>query len=245
MQISNGPINLNLVVDGDADAPPVLFLHGITMSTATWEFVVPSLAERYRLWRLDFRGHGDSDRAPDSYTPAGYVSDAVAAIESGVGQPCVVVGHSLGGLVAAALAQQRPDLVRAVLLEDPALFDTGTGSENAAEALEGNALLDLFRLIYEAIPEVQEAGIAEAELAGMLAAGPSASGPRPKSSTTPTPSTVGLGVSCDSTSRSSNRLFPRQRSMHPCLRPAGSTLLCRSRRRGWHWPVTPRLPTRC
>ena len=39
---------------------------------------MPQLAERFRVLRLDFRGHGDSDRAPGEYSPAGYVSDAVA-----------------------------------------------------------------------------------------------------------------------------------------------------------------------
>lgn len=178
MRISNGSIELNLTVDGPDDAPPVLMLHGITMSTATWDCVMPALSDAYRVYRLDFRGHGDSDRAPGAYTMGAYVTDAIAAVEDGVGRPCVVVGHSLGGVTAAGLAQQRPELVRAVLLEDPAIFaPPAEPTAGAADALEGNALLEVFTLMHDAIPQLQAAGISVADLAAMLAAGPSPSGP--------------------------------------------------------------------
>lgn len=178
VRITNGPIELNLAIDGPDDAPPVLLLHGITMSTATWDFLVPELRGQ-RVFRLDFRGHGDSDRADGTYTFGSYVTDAVAAIEQGVGQPCVVVGHSLGGVTAAGLAQQRPDLVKALVLEDPAIFPppADPGAATAADAMEGNALLALFTMMYEAIPQVQAAGMAVDDLAAVLAAGPSTSGP--------------------------------------------------------------------
>lgn len=180
MRISNDSIELNLVVDGPRDASPVLMLHGITMSAATWDFVIPTLSEDYRVFRLDFRGHGDSDRAPGHYGMGSYVADAVAAVEQGVGAPCVVVGHSLGGVTAAALAQQRPDLVRAVLLEDPAIFGADVVDSDAAtpsDALADNSLLDVFRLIYTSTPKLQEAGVSTDDLAVLLAASPSPSGP--------------------------------------------------------------------
>ena len=45
-------------------APPILVLHGITQSTATWGWLVPHLADTHRVVRLDFRGHGRSGRTP-------------------------------------------------------------------------------------------------------------------------------------------------------------------------------------
>ena len=97
MQIRNGDIDLHVARDGDPLLPPILLLHGITSFGGTWDWIVPTLVERFHVLRLDFRGHGRSDRAPGEYGSAGYVSDAVAALEQAAGQPCVVMGHSLGG----------------------------------------------------------------------------------------------------------------------------------------------------
>ena len=71
VKIRNGSIELHVTEDGDPSAPPILLLHGITSFGGTWEWIVPSLAERFRVLRLDFRGHGASDRAPEAYSPAG------------------------------------------------------------------------------------------------------------------------------------------------------------------------------
>src|SRR5204863_3091145 len=117
MEITSSDPTLHVTEDGPGQGPPVVLLHGITSSGATWDWLVPQLADRYRLLRLDFRGHGRSGRQEAPYDYAGYVADAVAVCEQAAGQPAVVIGHSLGGGAAAALAQQRPDLVRAVVLE--------------------------------------------------------------------------------------------------------------------------------
>ena len=184
MKISNESIELHVAEDGDPMAPPMLLLHGITSFGGTWEWIVPLLAERFRVLRLDFRGHGGSDRASGKYTPAGYVSDAVAAIEQAAGRPCVVMGHSLGGATAAVLAQQHPDLVVAAVMEDPPLGfagNPGPGDEADEAAAgepvpEGNSLLASFRLIRESAPRLQASGITADVLSGILAAAPTASG---------------------------------------------------------------------
>lgn len=181
MQVRNGSIELHVAEDGDPSAPPILLLHGITSFGGTWEWLVPALAERFRVLRLDFRGHGSSDRTPDEYTPDGYVGDAVAAIEQAAGGRCVVIGHSLGGATAAALVQQHPDLVVAAVMEDPPLGLAGTppagdGGGDGNSALEGNSLLDSFRLMRESVPRLQESGIALDALVDVLAAAPSATG---------------------------------------------------------------------
>jgi esterase len=166
MDISNGGLTLYAAADGREQDPPVVLLHGITSSGGTWNWLVPLLADRYRVLRLDFRGHGRSARANGQYDYPGYVSDAVAVCEQAAGQPAVVVGHSLGGGAAAALAQQRPDLVRAVVLEDPAL----AGSTEIGD----NSLLDGFKLMRELIPQVQESGMPVDDLVAAIADLPSA-----------------------------------------------------------------------
>ena len=169
MEIRNGDLTLHLATDGPEDAPPILLLHGITSCWRTWDWLVPHLADRYRVLRLDFRGHGRSDRAAGEYHVAGYVSDAAAAVDA-AGGPSIVLGHSLGGVTTAGLTQHHPDLVRAALMEDPPI-------PAAARTLEGNSLLDGFRLMRQSIPMMQEQKVPEDVLAGILANAPSATGP--------------------------------------------------------------------
>jgi pimeloyl-ACP methyl ester carboxylesterase len=178
MRIRNGSIELHVSEDGDPSAPPILLLHGITSFGGTWDWIVPTLVERFRVLRLDFRGHGASDRVPGEYTPQGYLSDAVAAIEQAAGRPCVVMGHSLGGATAAGLVQRHPDLVVAAVMEDPPLGLPGSAHGDAADGdlLEGNSLLESFRLIRESAPQLQASGITVEMLSGVLAAAPTASG---------------------------------------------------------------------
>jgi pimeloyl-ACP methyl ester carboxylesterase len=173
VRIASGDLSVHVADDGDPLAAPVLLLHGITGSRSTWNWLVPELAERFRVLRLDFRGHGRSDRAPGRYHADGYVADAIAALEQVAGRPCVVVGHSLGGATAAALAQRRPDLLEGVVLEDPPLGPTTAGEPLS---LEGNALLDGFRFLREAIPELQQSEMTLDALRDVIAATPHTSG---------------------------------------------------------------------
>jgi pimeloyl-ACP methyl ester carboxylesterase len=171
MEIRNGDVTLYLEVDGDDDAPPVLLLHGITQSVETWGWFVPALVSHHRVLRLDFRGHGRSARTPGAYGMPGYVSDAVAVLEQVAGRPCVLIGHSLGGATASGVAQTRPDLVRAAVLEDAPL---AAPSERVVD--EDNSLLQGFRLMRDAIPRLQAGGIPRAKLLEVLARSSSSSG---------------------------------------------------------------------
>ena len=118
--ITNGTVKLALSVHGPNRAPNVLCLHGISNSRDTWYETVDRLRDRFRVWTLDFRGHGHSDRA-QRYLVEDYTSDAQAVLDQ-IGRPTIVVGHSLGGIVAVRLAQYPNQNVRAVLLEDPPMY---------------------------------------------------------------------------------------------------------------------------
>ena len=115
--LNNGDIKLAASIHGSASGEPVLFLHGLSMSRDTWNEIATRLGDRYQAWTLDFRGHGHSARA-SSYKIADYIADAQAALAA-IGRRTVVVGHSLGAVVAGALAQGPHPNVRAVLMEDP------------------------------------------------------------------------------------------------------------------------------
>ncbi|MGA4845716.1 alpha/beta fold hydrolase [Streptomyces sp. G5(2025)] len=103
------------------DALALVLLHGLTGPSDWWEPVVPVLARAHRVVRLDLAGHGGSARPSGSGggVPVHVRRVAAALDELGV-RRAIVAGHSTGGLVGTALAEQRPDLVGAL-----ALFDTG------------------------------------------------------------------------------------------------------------------------
>ncbi len=107
--------------DGPPAAPAVVLIHGLGSSTAAWDAITPALARSYRVIRVDLLGHGRSAKpAGDAYSipnQARLVGDVLTSL--GVTH-AVVVGHSTGGYVATALAEQHPSLVTAL-----GLIDTG------------------------------------------------------------------------------------------------------------------------
>lgn len=96
--------------------PGVLLLHGLAGTAREWEETAAWLTETHRVVGLDQRGHGRSERQPADVTPAAFVADALAAIESLGLAPTIVVGQSLGGLIAFLAASERPDLVSALIV---------------------------------------------------------------------------------------------------------------------------------
>ncbi len=90
-------------VRGSDSAPAVVLIHGITESRRSWGPVADRLAESARVLAVDLRGHGESPEG-DSYDPISYASDVVETMASvGMTKP-LVIGHSLGGVVASAVA---------------------------------------------------------------------------------------------------------------------------------------------
>lgn len=100
--------------------PALVLLHGLTDDGLCWLRVAQALRHDFDLVMIDARGHGQSDTPASGYTARHHASDAAAVIRAmGLG-PCIVMGHSMGGAEAGELAAEYPELVRAVILEDPA-----------------------------------------------------------------------------------------------------------------------------
>jgi pimeloyl-ACP methyl ester carboxylesterase len=103
--------------EGSGDA--VLLIHGWCCDGSDWAWLVSDLSRDHRCVMIDNRGHGRSSPAAGGYTPRLFAADAARAIEMlDLGRP-VVIGHSMGTVIASALAVERPDLVRALVLVDP------------------------------------------------------------------------------------------------------------------------------
>ncbi len=102
--------------------PQMVLLHGLAARWQTFMPLVLPLAQDWQLFLLDLRGHGLSGRTPEHYQLADFVGDVVAFIEQQTAPPVVLYGHSLGGWIALEIATRRPELVRAVIVGDSALY---------------------------------------------------------------------------------------------------------------------------
>jgi pimeloyl-ACP methyl ester carboxylesterase len=128
-----------LVADryGASSSPLAVLLHGLSSNRLPNGSLLDHLGARIEAGELqvvnvDMRGHGQSSHSTlDGYQVERYAEDIAALIESLTDDGAIVLGHSLGGLVAASLAAGRPDLVRGLFLEDPPLFE-GDNDRRAA-----------------------------------------------------------------------------------------------------------------
>jgi pimeloyl-ACP methyl ester carboxylesterase len=102
-----------------AAGPDLLLLHGVGRRWQDWLTVVPALAMRWNVWALDLRGHGHSARTPGAYRVIDYVEDVARFVTEHLERPAILVGHSLGSMVAAAVAARVPERILGVVLEDP------------------------------------------------------------------------------------------------------------------------------
>lgn len=119
--------------------PAIVLVHGITSSAQSWVRVGAALADRYRVYAFDMRGHGDSIKpAPGVYSLRDTANDVADFIEMLSLQEPVLLGHSWGGATALVLAsetvEQRPTLnFSRIILEDPAHnFGNGDPVKRAA-----------------------------------------------------------------------------------------------------------------
>jgi len=104
--------------DSGTDGPVLLFIHGWTCDSHDWSWQIPAFAPTFRVVAPDLRGHGRSSVAPSGYTPAGFAADLASLLDALGAMPAVVIGHSLGGAIAANLALADPEGVRAIVAID-------------------------------------------------------------------------------------------------------------------------------
>ncbi len=118
-----GPPLLHVATDV-GEGPVVILIHGIASSAATFERVIPRLEGRYRCISLELLGFGASP-APEgaTYTIEEHVASIRATIASlRLRAPFILVGHSLGSLLAARYAAQYPTMVSRLVLVSPPVY---------------------------------------------------------------------------------------------------------------------------
>lgn len=113
--------------EGPVTGPTVVLIHAQSSARQNYNPVLSELARDHHVVAVDIAGHGESDRTPGRYTVHEIGADLVEFITTVADAPVILSGHSSGGLLAAWIAAEAPDLVSAVLLEDPPFFSTDPG----------------------------------------------------------------------------------------------------------------------
>jgi pimeloyl-ACP methyl ester carboxylesterase len=123
----------------EGTGPAVLLIHGWTCDGSDWSWLIDDLSRDHHVIAADNRGHGRSSRAPDDYTPRRCAADSAELLDALGLSDVIVVGHSMGGIIASALAVDRPDLVSRLVLADPAYGREAALLEWLLGAIEGDA----------------------------------------------------------------------------------------------------------
>ncbi|HST56094.1 MAG TPA: alpha/beta hydrolase [Solirubrobacteraceae bacterium] len=112
--------DLQVREDGPRNAPAIVLLHGFASSLSWWDRVTPALAAAHHVIRFDLLGHGGSAKPRSGYTMEHQAELVDAALAQLGVQRALIVGHSMGGVVATALAtRDRARVAGIVLIDSP------------------------------------------------------------------------------------------------------------------------------
>lgn len=114
----NTGVEIEYFEQGDKSGIPVIFLHGICDSWHSFEPVLSHLPSSIHAFSLTQRGHGDSERPQEGYTPKHFAADVAAFIQQKNLGSAILVGHSMGGVNVQQFALDYPRLARGIVIVD-------------------------------------------------------------------------------------------------------------------------------
>ena len=124
--LRSGDVFLRVLRTGNGDTT-VLLLHGYGESLLAYRGLIPALSRRFSVVAVDLPGSGLSEKPAGTYTLETMVARLNRGLDEWISGPVIVVGHSMGGEIAAALAIERPDRIARVILIAPAGYALGMG----------------------------------------------------------------------------------------------------------------------
>lgn len=138
----DGPVHYH---DHGGEGPPILLIHGLGGSVLNWHLIKDDLGENHRVYAIDLVGFGRTEPGPRSASVDANATLVNRFIEEVIGEPSIIMGNSMGGLVAKVAAAERPDLCAGLVLVAPAV---------PAVSKESFSPSTLRRIVAPAIPGV-------------------------------------------------------------------------------------------
>ena len=111
-----GEITMHALKHGKKNGRPLVFIHGYVASSWWWRGQMEALENDFTCWAIDMRGCGESDKMRNGYSVEQMADDVASFMESQNIKTATVVGHSMGGFIAQALALNHADRVRKLVL---------------------------------------------------------------------------------------------------------------------------------
>ena len=125
--LSNG-IRLAYVDEGKG-SETILMIHGLGSYLPAWKKNIAELSKNYRVIAVDLPGYGKSSKDPHSGLMTFYASVIAELIQKLELGPVNLAGHSMGGQIAMVLTLEKPELVKRLILVDPAGFEAFTAGQ--------------------------------------------------------------------------------------------------------------------
>lgn len=120
--INIGSVMLNYVEGPNNNKPALLLLHAQMMDWYSYSRVLPELSKSFHVFAVDYPGQGKTTAPTDVLNANGIGNVLSTFMETVIKEPAFVTGNSSGGLLTVWLAANKPQLVKAIVLEDPPLF---------------------------------------------------------------------------------------------------------------------------
>jgi pimeloyl-ACP methyl ester carboxylesterase len=126
-------IPYRLHVKSKGSGPVIIFLHGIATSSLSWDYLTPYLTSNFRCITIDLLGFGESPK-PEwyAYTPEDHINNINYTIKKlKLKEPFIMVGHSMGGLLAMHYAAAHPKKIRHLFMLSPPVYLTKKDAQKA------------------------------------------------------------------------------------------------------------------
>ena len=127
-RFDTGEVELNYA-EGPDNGPPILLIHGITGNWRSFLPIMPSITMRWHVYAVDLRGHGKSGHKTGCYTLRDYERDIRTFIDEVINQPTILLGHSLGGMIATMHAADNPYIKAVIIGDSPPNYDNSLGQD--------------------------------------------------------------------------------------------------------------------
>ncbi len=128
-------------ISGNESGPKLILIHGLFVNSDCWRDQLPFFEKDYHVMRFDLHGHGRSYKPGKRFTIRNYVTDMVNLLNHiGWTEELVLMGHSLGGMVALVFALENPNSVKKLVIASSYCFVSNEAITDVAGRVNTNPI---------------------------------------------------------------------------------------------------------